>query len=300
MQILQYLFTRSVIAVVVIIAIPPAYAKPLKIYISADMEGISAVVNNSESSSGGRNYERFRRIMTADVNAAIEAAIEAGAEEIVVSDSHGGGDNLLVEDLHPLAKVVRSQPRSLDMMHGLDSSFDAALLIGYHASAMTKNAIQAHTMSGDIQAIRLNNTLVPEGGVSAAVAGAFGVPVVLVSGDRAAIEEMRSLIGDVEGAEVKVANGVLSATTLHPSVAQQLIRDHTRAALARLKDFRPYQLEPPIRVDIEFKNIGKAEVLALMPGLERTASNVVSVELQDMSTVASFINAVMYVEGPDD
>ena len=124
-----------------------AQARELRVYISADMEGVGGVVGEQQASKGGSEYESFRELMTAEVNAAVEAALEAGASEVVVSDSHGGGQNLLVSKLHPEARLVRSFPRSLDMMHGIDESFDAALFIGYHAAAWQPGVL-AHTMNG--------------------------------------------------------------------------------------------------------------------------------------------------------
>lgn len=271
-------------------------ATPRKIYISADMEGIGGVVSRAQTGRDQPEYSRFRELMTQEVNAAIEGALAAGATQIVVSDSHGEGENLLVEKLHPAASLERSFPRPLDMMQGIDSSFDAVLLIGYHAAAGTPDAILPHTLSGRISSLKVNGVNLSEGGVSAAIAGHFGVPVALVSGDQATIEEMRRLMGPVTGAQVKVAHGAGTATTLHPSESCRLIREKTREALGAKAPV--YKVKTPITLELEFKTVLDAEILAFIPGIERTSGTAVKVQLQDMVAVARFINVVMYVRPP--
>ncbi|MCB1845711.1 MAG: M55 family metallopeptidase, partial [Halioglobus sp.] len=220
--------------------------EPLKVYISADMEGIAGVVSGDQLSPGSFEYERFRGFMTAEVNACIEAARDAGATEILVSDSHGNGQNLLIEKLPDDVMVVRSWPRKNGMMAGIDETFDAAFFIGYHASTENKRGVRAHTMSSaNVTGLRINGTSMSEGSMNAAIAGQFGVPVVMVSGDDVAVAENQVIIGDMEGAVVKWAEGFHSARTLTPAAARELIRARTLAALARLDDFKPYVLEGP-------------------------------------------------------
>src|SRR5690606_8216527 len=176
----------------------------LKIYISADMEGVAGVVTDEQLGPGGFEYERFRELMTAEVNACIEAAREAGATEVLVSDSHGNGQNLLVERLPADVTIVRSWPRHLGMMAGIDASFDGVILLGYHASTANERGVRAHTFSSaNVTAFRLNGTSMSEAGMSAAIAGHFGVPVIMVSGDQVAVAETQVIVGDVEGAVVK-------------------------------------------------------------------------------------------------
>jgi D-amino peptidase len=276
-----------------------APAGKLKVYISADMEGIGGVVTSLQLSPGQAEYERFREFMTGEVNAVIEAALEAGATEIVVSDSHGNAQNLLVEKLNPAARLVRSWPRPLLMMQGIDETFDAAIFIGYHAAEGIPESVLAHSMSGTrISWIKLNGTTVPEAGFNAAIAGHFGVPVILVAGDQGIIAQARQLLGDIEGAEVKHAYGVTSAMTLHPTAAQKLIHERTRAALARRKDFNPYRLPTPITLEVAFKRIVDAEILAMLPGVERPAGNVVRFRARDMVEAAKFLTVAMFFNAP--
>ena len=268
----------------------------LKVYISADMEGVGGAVTRQQVSRDGFEYERFRELMTTEVNAAIESALEAGATEIVVSDSHGSGQNLLVDQLNPAAKLVRSFPRPQDMMQGIDASFDAALFIGYHAGQGNPDGVLAHTMNGEVLWIKLNGVTVGEPGFNAALAGHFGVPVIMIAGDQGTVGGLRDLVGDVEGAEVKHAYGATSALTLHPTQSQQLIAERTTTALGRLRDFKPYQVATPISMEVAFKNTVTTEVVAMIPGVERTAPNAVKLTVPDMVAAAKFVVVLMYLE----
>ena len=262
----------------------------LKVYISADMEGLVGTVTSDQLGPSGFEYQRFRQIMTNEVNAAIEAAREAGATEFLVSDSHGNGENLLIEQLPQDIQLIRSWPRPLGMMEGIDASFDAAILIGYHASTTNTRGVRAHTMSSaNLTGIALNTIAMPEAGISAAIAGMFGVPVVMISGDDAIVEEATDLLGDIEGAVVKWSLGFHSARTLMPEVAYGVIRDHVTAALNRLDDFRPFVLETPVTIDISFKNYMPAEVLAYLPSVERLDSHTIRWVGADMREVSMFL-----------
>jgi len=171
-----------------------AQGKPLKVYISADMEGIGGVSTGVQTGSQGREYEKFRRLMTEEVNAAIAGAFDAGASEVLVSDSHGDGQNIDVELLDKRARLIRAWPRPLGMMQGVDDSFGAVVFVGYHASEGQAAAIISHTFNGRT-VVKLNGVEVPEAGVSAAIAGDFGVPVVFVSGDQTIGEETPAAAG---------------------------------------------------------------------------------------------------------
>jgi D-amino peptidase len=265
----------------------------LKVYISADMEGVVGTVTSDQLGPAGFEYQRFREIMTAEVNAAIEAARASGATEILVSDSHGNGENLLMERLPPDIELVRSWPRPLGMMEGIDETFDAAIFIGYHASTSNPRGVRAHTMSSaNLTALRLNGRDMPEAGVSAAIAGDFGVPVVMLSGDDAIAEEASALLGDLETAVTKHTLGFHSARTLMPEASYALIRQKVAAALGRLDEFRPYRLEGPISLEISFKNYMPAEVLAYLPDVERVDSHTIRYVGGDMTEISRFIEFV--------
>jgi len=262
----------------------------LKVYISADMEGVVGVVTGDHLGPGGFEYQKAREWLTEEVNTAIRAAKAAGATDIVVSDSHGNGENILLDRLPTDVRLVRSWPRPLMMMQGIDESFDAVLFIGYHASTTNPRGVRAHTMSsGTLTAIKLNGVAVPEAVINAAIAGHFGVPVVMISGDNVIIEEAGDLLGDLEGAVLKEAYGFHSAITVHPEVAYKIIHEKVTAALNRLDDFEPYRLEGPIRVEVSFKNYLPAELLSYLSIVDRVDSHSIGFTGEDMIEVSKFL-----------
>ena len=266
----------------------------LKIYISADMEGVVGVVTDAQLGPGGFEYERFRGFMTAEVNACIEAAREAGATEILVSDSHGNGQNLLIEMLPDDVMVVRSWPRSLGMMEGIDDTFDGVIFLGYHASTANARGVRAHTFSSaSVTALRLNGMSMSESSVNAAIAGHFGVPVIMVSGDNVAVAETQVIVGDVEGAVVKWAKGFHSAQTLTPNAAYEVIRDRTRAAIGRIDEFEPYVLETPLRLELSLKHYRPVELLSYLPNVERVNSHTVGFTGEDIIQISRFLRVAL-------
>lgn len=266
----------------------------LKIYISADMEGVAGVVTEAQLGPGGFEYERFREFMTAEVNAAIDAARAAGATEILVSDSHGNGQNLLIDRMPIDVMIVRSWPRELSMMEGIDETFDGVIFIGYHASTANTRGVRAHTMSSaNITDFRLNGKSMSEGSMNAAIAGQFGVPVIMVSGDDVAVAETQVIVGDMEGAVVKWARGFHSAITMTPEAAQEVIRTRTASAVSRIDEFEPYVLETPIEVELTLKHYQPVELLAYLPYIERVNSHTIRFTARDMTEVSKFLTFVL-------
>lgn len=262
--------------------------KKLKVYISVDMEGIAGVVTGDQLGPQGFEYARFREFMTKEALAAVNAAKEAGATEILVSDSHGNGENLLIEQFPTDVRIIRSWPRRLSMMAGIDETFDAVLFIGYHASTDNAKGVRAHTFSSaTLTHVALNGTTVTEGAWNAAIAGHFGVPVVFVAGDDAAVAEVKSLVGPLESVETKRNLGFHSANTLTPQAASEQISQKVKAALARLKDFKPYRVAEPVTVDISFKQYLQSEIAAYLPFVERTGSHSIRFRAKDMTEAAS-------------
>ena len=277
-------------------AAAPAQEKKLKVYISVDMEGIGDVVTRDQTGPQGFEYAQARKWMTAETNAAIGAAFDAGATEVLVSDSHGNALNLLADELDPRARLIRAWPRHLVMMDGIDDSFDAVIFIGYHASAGKRHATLAHTMSSArIYHIKLNGVEVPEGGFNAAIAGHFGVPVVMISGDQTVIAEVRALVGNIEAAEVKRGSGVV-AVMMHPTKAQELIREKTKAALGRLKDFKPWKLSSPITMEVAFKWERDAELAGMIPGAKMLDGRTVQFTGKDMVELAGLVEVITNLE----
>ncbi len=273
----------------------PAMAQDgLKIYISADMEGVTGAVTGEQLGPGGFEYQRFRQFLTDEVNAAIEGAREAGAREILVSDSHGNGQNLLIDQLPEDVQVVRSWPRPLGMMQGIDDTFDGAIFIGYHSSTTNPEGIRAHTTSsGRLAAVRVNGVEMTEASYNAAIAGHFDVPVIMISGDDAVVSEAQSVLGDVEGAVVKWAYGFHSARTLHPAAGQAVIRETARAAVSRIGDFTPYKPDAPIQFEVTFKNYQPSQLLAYLPQVERIDSHSIRFVGDDMVDVSTFYTFMM-------
>ncbi len=268
-------------------------AKKLKIYISVDMEGVVGVVTADQLGPGGFEYERFRHFMTNETLAAVRAAKEFRATEIVVSDSHGNGENLLIEEFPKDVRIIRSWPRHGGMMSGLDSSFDAALFIGYHASTTNTRGVRAHTFSSaHFTRVTLNDNAVTEGEFNAAFAGALGVPVIFASGDDAAVEELKSRLGNIETAETKKSLSFHSAETLTPEASCERIAARVKAALARLREFKPYTIKTPVTLEISFKNYMPAQMLGYLRTVQRIDSHTIRFVGKDMAEVADFVDVV--------
>ena len=271
--------------------------RPMKIYISADMEGVVGVVTNEQLGPQGFEYARFREFMTQEVNAAIDGAVAAGATQIVVSDSHGNGQNLLIEKLPKDVLLVRAWPRPLMMMQGIDETFAGAIFIGYHSATTNSQGVRAHTISSARLAdVRLKGISMSEAGLNAAIAGHFNVPVIMISGDDVVVKETQALLGDVEGAVVKWASGFHSAKTIMPEASYQLIREKVQKAVGRIKDFKPYKLTAPIQLDVRFKNYRPSEVLSYLSIVERTDAHSIRFTGKDMIEVSKFLEFIVTYE----
>lgn len=267
-----------------------AQPKKLKVYISVDMEGVVGVVTGDQLGPGGFEYQKFREYMTREALAAVQAAKEAGATDILVSDSHGNGENLLIDMFPKDVRIIRSWPRRLGMMAGIDATFDAVIFIGYHASTNNPRGVRAHTFSSArLTRVALNGKEITEGAWNAAIAGHFGIPVVMVSGDDAAIAEVQALVGPLEAAETKKSLSFHSANTLTPEASYELIGKKVKAALGRLRDFKPFTLSTPVTLDVSFKHYRVAEVLAYLKGVQRTDAHSIRYVGADMLEVADFM-----------
>lgn len=240
----------------------------MKALISVDMEGITGVVSQSHTDPSHAEYQRFRKLMTGDANAAIEGVLAGGATEVIVNDGHANMDNILIEDLHPAARLISGSPKPYSMMQGIGPDVNAVCLIGYHARAGSAPAIHDHTWSGTIYSVTLNGQTVGEIGLNAALAGHFGVPVVLVTGDQLATAEAREILGDVETVTVKTAVGRNAAECLPPARTAEMIR--TAAARALARPMSPFVVKPPITLGVEFMRSVQAEKAELVPGARRS------------------------------
>jgi len=249
----------------------PAPKPPLKVYISVDMEGIWGVVNSDQTSSGTPEYAAARKWMAQDVNAAVQGAFLAGATEVVVNDSHGSMRNIDAGDLDPRATLITGTPKPLSMMQGIDPSFQACLFVGYHAKAGTENAVLDHTISGSVvRGIKVNGLELPELGLNALIAGYYGVPVVLVTGDTAVCRQATEILGkDVVTVAVKEAYGRLAAKLVPMIEARQKIEAGVREALGKLAGAKPYKLAGPYRFELAYHVSAQADMGAMIPGATR-------------------------------
>jgi D-amino peptidase len=247
---------------------PAAHAQQrLKVFISVDMEGLAGAVTSSDVSATGPDYAHFRAIMAGETNAAIEGAFRAGATEVLVRDSHGSKQNLLPGDVDPRARLLRGASTGpKNMMEGIDSTFAAVVFIAYHARAGTPNAILEHTSNGNVLDFAVNGVSLPEGGYNALVAGMYGVPVVFVSGDRAVVEQLRSMLGPIEAVAVKEEIGGDASLGLSPRHAQDLIRAGVEQAVRNRARFRPYVLNKPYTMVLKVR---QENGRALFPGAQR-------------------------------
>lgn len=267
----------------------------MKILIAADMEGITGVVHWDQVTPGHYEYPRFRKLMTQDVNAAIEGAFEGGATEVVVADGHWNGTNILIEELDPRARLNSSTSAPFSMMQGIGEDVDGVMFVGYHARQGSQNAVLDHTWSSKcIANLWLNDILVGEYGLNGALAGYFGVPVILVSGDQTACAQTVELLGEMVSVVVKQATGRASAECLGPEITQKMITDGARRAVQNLKRghaAEPFALDAPILVTVDFMTSDMADRAMRVPGAERD-ENRVSVESPDMAAAYSTFRAL--------
>ena len=242
-----------------------------KIFISVDMEGIGGVGTGAMASNGGKDYGTARQLLTDEVNVVVEAifAAERGAE-ILVNDSHGDHQNALHTQLDPRVTYIQGSIKPLGMVQGLDASFDGVIFLGYHAMAGDPDGFLAHTGSGSVKGLWLNDVEVGEGGLNAAFAGGHGVPVILAAGDSAAAAELSALL-DTETVTTKTAETPASARLVHPERVHQRLRAGTAAALRRLAagGYEPLDLGTPVRIRMRFASTTHVDVLMSIPGMSK-------------------------------
>ncbi|MCX5756345.1 MAG: M55 family metallopeptidase [Gemmatimonadetes bacterium] len=277
-------------ALLMAVALPLQAQRPVKVFISVDMEGIGGVVTGEQLSPSGFEYARFREFMTAEALAAIAGAREAGATQFVVADSHGNEQNLLIERFAAGTTIIRGSPRPNGMMQGIDSTFSAVFFIGYHAATTNTQGVRAHTISSaTFAALKLNGRASAESGLNAAIAGYYGVPVALISGDADAVGELRALVPTAEGAIVKQAISFHAAAVMPPEQSQALIKARARVAMERLKEMKPYVERSPVQLDLVYKNYTPAEMMAYLPGVERVDSHTIRFTGKSILEISRFM-----------
>ena len=261
----------------------------MRIYISVDMEGLAGVAHAQQVGFGPTNdrtdYDRSRALMAGEANAAIEAAYELGAREVVVNDSHWQMRNLRAEDLNDAARLIVGD-KPLSMTEGVgeapDGSFDGAVFIGYHAGAGNARGVISHTYSSaTVLALRVNGTPHNEACVNAIRLGHFGVPVLLVAGDDALASEIEALLPWAERVVVKRGLGYSLADSLSPRAARSAIREGVKRAIERIDQMQLYQPTLPLRGELDLRLPMMADHAAVLPGVERIGPRTIAFSAPD-------------------
>jgi D-amino peptidase len=279
----------------------PRRGAGVKVFLSVDMEGICGVVGEKETDpeNGGAAYQANCHRMTAEANAAIEGCLKAGATEMIVADSHWNFDNLIPEELHEAATLLRGSPRPFSMVQDLDASFDALLCVGYHAMAGTPRAILDHTFTGRVRSVEVNGRVIGETGLNAYVAGEFGVPVVLVTGDTSLVAEAKALLPGVRTVAVKEAMNRHAAKHLHPRRACDLIRLEAEKAVRAAHELKPLVASRPVRMGLDFKGTESADRAELEPHVARVGGTRVEFSAPDFREAFRIFYACMHLISDD-
>lgn len=267
-------------------------------FVSADIEGIPGVVAREQGRTTGFEYEQARTWMTDAVLAVCGAARDRGATEVVVADSHGHGYNVQLERMPDYVQLIRSWPRPLGMMQGVElGEYGGAMLVGYHAGGSNPDGVLSHTLSSDLfREIRLNGVVASEALISAAIAGHYGVPIVMIAGDDVFVAETCSLLGEVASATLKVAYGTTSAMNVNLAVAQERLREATDAAIATASRRAPYRINGPITVDLELRTRSVAEWLSYLPEVRRTSAFSAQYMAADILAASRFLMFVAFAK----
>lgn len=264
----------------------------MKIFISADIEGVAGVVTPAHGQPGNPEYERARRLMTDEVSAAVAGAFDGGATEVVVNDSHGPQLNLLPETLDPRCDLVLGRPKPGNMCAGLDGTFDAAFFTGFHAGA-GQNGVLSHTINGfAFAAIRVNGIDCAEATLYGAYAGSLGVPVALLTGDDRLMAQCGPMFPGAARAVVKTALGQRAARSMSPARACAAIRAAAAAALANLSGCAPVTIVAPYRLEIDLAAVAIADLAEIIPTAVRIGPRSVAFDATSMRDVLGWINTI--------
>ena len=271
----------------------------MKIFISSDMEGTAGVVDWDQCLAGGARYEYYTDLLTREVNAAIEGAVAAGATEFLVNDSHSKMSNLRPDALAGSASYLSGRFKPMYMMQGLDDSFDAIFFVSYHGSMASTGSVLSHTYFPQAFAeVTINGAVAGESGINALAAKAFGVPVVLVTGDSVTAEEAERFCPGVRTAVVKKSVSRFAAESLHPHAACDLIREQARLAVEGVKSAPQVAIELPATLGISFRSSDHAELASRIAGVTRTGGLTATVADADpLRLYQTFITVVLLCRG---
>jgi D-amino peptidase len=287
-----------VVCSLVLVFATDAAAQGKKVYISVDMEGISGVVGDDQTSAGQPEYGRSRKLMAEDANAAIRGAFAGGATEVVVNDSHGSQRNLLPEDLDPRARLISHSFKRHGMVEGLDDSFDAVIFVGYHAKADSPRGLFAHTGSGVVKDVQVNGRSAGEGGLNTLVAHWYGVPVVMITGDDVAIEQQKGWTPNVRGVVVKRAINMRAVEARPLAEARKEIEAGARESVAAAKKRAPDRA-PGYKVRMQLRNFTIPEVATAFSEIQLVAPDTVEFTRPTMPEAYRIIRVLYRFISPD-
>jgi D-amino peptidase len=254
----------------------------MHVYISTDIEGTAGIVDWQQGRGPGAEYEIGRQLLIDEVNAAIDGAVQAGADRILVNDAHSTMQNMRPSALHHGASYLSGRHKPLYMMEGLDATFDAVFMVAYHGSIGAEHAILSHTYNpGAVWEVRLNGVVAGESGLNALVALHHRVPVVLITGDDATATEARPFMPDIETVVVKRSITRFSAESLHPTRACELIRAGAATALARAGGAGLPTIELPATIEVTFLTADMADMSTWVRGVQRAGPRTVTATSDD-------------------
>ncbi len=266
---MRHLPVLSLIILITSSAFAPVQAqRPPRIFISVDMEGIGGIGTPAMTSPTGKDYALGRQLMTDEVNAVVGAILQRGPAEILVNDSHGDMQNLLHTELDPRVTYIQGAVKPFGMVEGLDSTYAAAIFLGYHSRAGTPNGFIAHTGTGAVKGLWLNDIEVGEGELNAAYAGSIGVPVIMAAGDSAFVEQFTRTV-KVEAVATKYAVTPQAARLLHPKVVQERLVAATGRALANRSSAKPWVIGKPVKVRLRLSDNSVTQILQAIPGVRQ-------------------------------
>jgi D-amino peptidase len=254
---------------------------PVRIFISVDMEGIGGIGTPEMTSTAGKDYATGRRLMTEEVNAVVAAIFAQGAATVVVNDSHGDHQNLLHTELDPRVVYTQGGMKPYGMVEGLDGTFDGVIFLGYHARAGEPNGFLAHTGSGIVKGLWINEIEAGEGEMNAAFAGELGVPILLAAGDSVFVDQFSH---NVKATTVitKVAVTPQAARMKHPEVVRSELASATTRALNNRASAQPLRVGTPVRVRMRFADTTRPQILEAIPGVERSDGYTVTFTMPTM------------------
>lgn len=265
------------------------------------MEGATGITARADVVPGSPSYDRFRRMLTRDVNAAVEGAMAGGATHVLVNEAHGRKRNILLEELHPEAEMISGTTQTLGMMEGIQDGFDAAFFIAYHAKAGMGAGMLNHSFSSvQIYNLLLNGENIGELGMNSLVAGHFGVPVVLASGDDKLCKEAREFLKNVETVQVKESLDRYVAKCLTPAKTTRLIKDAAKNSIENISQYKPASIASPYEMEIQFTRTSKAAAAAMVPTVERKDSRTVTFTCENIVDAYNLITVCLAVAKRDE